>query len=272
MLTVGSLFSGIGGLDLGLERAGFKTAWQVEADPFRAAVLKKHWPDIPRWADIQEVDFATVPRVDVLAGGFPCQNVSSAGDGTGLAGARSGLWREFSRAIRLVRPRVAIVENVAALLAAGRGMGEVLGDLAESRYDAEWDCIPACSVGAPHERDRVFIVAHAHREGREDELRPEAPGVPAPERARGERPAADPDGARQLQPEGRQREGWGRPSHSAWWGTEPDVVRVVHGLPRGVDRGVRVEGLGLAVVPQVAEHVGGIARLAAPSVPKEVDK
>ena len=157
MLTFGSLFAGIGGFDLGLEQAGMRCEWQVEIDPYATHVLAKHWPHVRRHADV-----CTFPPkegewyVDVICGGFPCQDISFAGKGAGLAGARSGLWYEFARIIGELRPRYVVVENVAALLA--RGMGEVLGTLASLGYDAEWHVIPASAVGAPHRRDRVWIV------------------------------------------------------------------------------------------------------------------
>ena len=169
-LTFGSLFAGIGGFDLGLERAGMRCEWQVEIDPYARAVLAKHWPDVRRHEDVR-----TFPPpegewgVDVICGGFPCQDISVAGKGAGLAGARSGLWYEYARIIGELRPRYVIVENVAALLA--RGMGTVLGDLSSLGYDAEWHVIPASAVGAPHRRDRIWIVANANgqqRSGREE--------------------------------------------------------------------------------------------------------
>lgn len=160
-MKFGSLFCGIGGFDLGLERAGMQCAWQVEIDPYAQKVLAKHWPDVRRHADVctfppKEGDW----QVDVICGGFPCQDISYAGKGAGLAGARSGLWYEFARIIGDLRPRYVIVENVSALL--NRGMGEVLGTLASLGYDAEWHVIPASAVGAPHRRERVWIIAHAH--------------------------------------------------------------------------------------------------------------
>src|SRR5690242_18756815 len=156
MLTVGSLFSGIGGLDLGLERAGMRVLWQCESDPYCRAVLKKHWPHLRCFEDVQGI--TDCPRVDVLAGGFPCQPVSLAGARRGVADER-WLWPEFARLIRLLRPRYALMENVPGLLVGG-GMAEVLGDLAAVGYDAEWDCVAAAHVGAPHLRFRVFIVAY----------------------------------------------------------------------------------------------------------------
>src|SRR5262245_38887752 len=125
-MTVGGLFSGIGGFELGFQRAGFEIRWMVEIDPFCRAVLKKHWPDVTCYEDVRTVG-NELERVDVLCGGFPCQDISLAGAGAGLDGERSGLWREFARLIRLLRPKYIVVENVSALLI--RGMGRVLGDL-----------------------------------------------------------------------------------------------------------------------------------------------
>ncbi len=165
-MRFGSLFSGIGGMDLGLEWAGMECAWQVENDSYAVRVLEKHWPNVTRYGDIREVDFGGVEPVELLAGGFPCQDLSYAGKGLGLSGERSGLWSEFKRAIRMVGPRYVLVENVPGLL--GRGMGAVLGDLASLGYDAEWQSIPAAAFGAPHLRWRIFIVGYAQRSGRVD--------------------------------------------------------------------------------------------------------
>ena len=159
-MTIGSLFSGIGGLELGLEWAGLgPTLWQVEREPYAQTILARHWPDATRYDDVCTVGGKDLAHVDIMCGGFPCQDLSFAGKGAGLAGARSGLWSEYVRIVREVRPRFVIVENVAALL--GRGLGRVLGDLAESGYDAWWDCVPASACGAPHRRDRLFIVGYA---------------------------------------------------------------------------------------------------------------
>lgn len=162
--VVGSLFSGIGGIELGLERTGgFETRWFVEREPYCQEVLRRHWPGKPIYDDIAAIDWGFVGPVDVLTGGFPCQDISNAGKREGITGERSGLWKEYLRAIRALQPGYVIVENVSALL--DRGMGVVLGDLASCGYDCEWDCIPAQAVGAPHRRDRVFIVAYPHRSG-----------------------------------------------------------------------------------------------------------
>lgn len=155
-VTFGSLFTGIGGLDLGFERAGLRCLWQCEIDPFCQAVLRKHWPAVPKHDDIKTLSHP--PRVDVVAGGFPCQDVSNAGLRKGIRGERSGLFWELMRLVRESEPRYVVLENVAALLV--RGMGEVLRELAASGYDAEWDCLPASAFGAHFRGDRVFIVAH----------------------------------------------------------------------------------------------------------------
>ena len=167
-MRVGSLFSGVGLGDLGLTLAGMEIVFQVEIEPYARKVLELRWPDVPKFGDIREVEGRLTPPCDILAGGFPCQDISTAGKGAGIGGERSGLWKEFARLIREIRPRYVLVENVTALL--GRGLGVVLGDLAEIGYDAEWDCIPASALGAPHQRDRIWIVAYSrHRSGGDGE-------------------------------------------------------------------------------------------------------
>jgi DNA (cytosine-5)-methyltransferase 1 len=173
-LRVLDLFSGIGGFSLGLERTGgFETVAFCEIEEFPRRVLAKHWPNVPRYRDVRELTADRLAAdgiaVDVICGGFPCQDISTAGKGAGLAGERSGLWSEIARLVGELAPQFVIVENVSALLS--RGLGDVLGDLASVGYDAEWHCIPASAIGAPHRRDRVWIVAHpqsfGHRQGRE---------------------------------------------------------------------------------------------------------
>jgi len=177
-MIYGSLFSGIGGIDLGLDRAGMSCAWQVEIDPYCRKVLEKHWPGVDRFNDIKKCGAHNLKQVDLIAGGFPCQDISLAGKGAGIEGEKSGLWSEYKRIICELRPRIVVVENVSALLV--RGLERVLGDLAESGYNAEWDCIPAAAVGAPHRRDRVFIVACSRsqqHQGRRQTKRREASEV-----------------------------------------------------------------------------------------------
>lgn len=159
MLTVGSLFSGAGLCDLGLHWAGLKHQWFCEIDPFCRAVLARHWPGVPIHSDVAALKGPELPPVDVLVGGFPCQDVSSAGSRAGVKiGTRSGLWYEYARLIGEIRPRYAIIENVRGLLSLG--IEDVLQNLAEIGYDAEWEVLPAAALGAPHHRERVFVVAY----------------------------------------------------------------------------------------------------------------
>jgi DNA (cytosine-5)-methyltransferase 1 len=229
-LTVGSLFAGIGGFDLGFERAGFEIKWQVEIDPFCRKVLEKHWPHVRRYEDVRTVG-DELERVDVICGGFPCQDISLAGKRVGIDGERSGLWRDFSRLVRAVRPRYVVVENVPALL--GRGLGRVLRDLAESGYDAEWDCIPARAFGADHFRDRAWVVSYARRIGQH--------GI-QPERELGSRGAVVFGGVGVARGARRSPTGF----------TAPRVGRAGDGIPDRVDR---LRGLGNAIVPQIAEWI-----------------
>lgn len=157
-MTFGSLFAGIGGLDLGLERAGMKCVWQVENDSYATKVLEKHWPHVKRWDDVRTFPPEGEWGCDLICGGFPCQDISNAGKRAGIEGSRSGLWSEFSRIVCVVRPQFVLVENVAALLS--RGMERVLGDLAACGYDAEWSVLSSCRMGFPHTRERVFILAY----------------------------------------------------------------------------------------------------------------
>lgn len=161
-MKVGSLFSGIGGIDLGLQWAGMTTIWFVENDKYCQKVLAKHWPEVPCYGDIKAVDFRTLPRPDLLCGGFPCQPFSVAGKRQGTADDR-WLWPEFYRAICEIKPRWVLVENVPGLLSidSGRVFGGILRDLAQVGYDAEWDVLSAAQFGAPHLRFRVFLVANS---------------------------------------------------------------------------------------------------------------
>jgi DNA (cytosine-5)-methyltransferase 1 len=156
-LTHASWFSGVGGLDLGLERAGWRTVSFSEIDPYASAVLRKHWPDVPNLGDIHAIE--SVPDATLWSGGFPCQPVSVAGKRLAQADER-WLWPAWFRLIRAFRPRLLLLENVPGLLAGHGGMGDLLGDLASIGYDAEWDCLPAAAFGAPHLRYRVYIVAY----------------------------------------------------------------------------------------------------------------
>ena len=152
-------FSGIGGFSLAARwLGGIETVQFVEREPFCQRILAKHWPFVPIHDDIRT--FQPPPNsADIVCGGFPCQDISQAGKGAGLAGSRSGLFYELLRVVRLVGPRYIVLENVAAITY--RGMDDVLGALAEAGYDAEWACIPAAAVGACHQRDRWWCVAYA---------------------------------------------------------------------------------------------------------------
>lgn len=170
-LKVLDLFSGIGGFSLGLERTGgFETVAFCEIEDFPRRVLAKHWPDVPCFNDVRELTGDQVGPIDVITGGFPCQDISTAGKKAGLGeGTRSGLWSEIVRLTSELRPQFVIVENVANLLSGpserpGGWFGRVLGDLAEIGYDAEWENIPAGAMGAPHRRERVWLVAYPAKE------------------------------------------------------------------------------------------------------------
>jgi DNA (cytosine-5)-methyltransferase 1 len=219
---------------LGLERTGgFETVAFCEIEPFPRRVLAKHWPGVPIYDDVRTLTADTLRRdgitVDAICGGFPCQDISVTGKGAGIEGERSGLWAEYARLIGELRPEIVIVENVSALL--GRGLDVVLGDLAALGFDAEWHCLPAAYVGAPHRRDRLWVVAYPSGEG--------------------------------LERHGRSGEG--RRTCSArlhlapiysgdvWRDRPADILRMDDGLP---DRVGRISGAGNAVVPQVVELIG----------------
>ena len=159
-LTVGSLFSGIGGFEAGFLRAGFRTIWQCEIDPVCRRVLGRHFPDTPCYEDVRHLDGSTLAVPDVLVGGFPCQDLSVAGKRAGLAGKRSGLFREFTRLVAELAPRWLLLENVPGLLSSngGRDMGAVLGALGELGYGWSYRVLDAQFFGVPQRRRRVFIV------------------------------------------------------------------------------------------------------------------
>lgn len=229
-LTFGSLFAGIGGIDLGLERAGMECKWQVEIDDYATRVLEKHWPNVYRRRDARDCGKDNLPWVDGIAGGFPCQDISSSGKRAGLDGNRSGLFYEFMRIVRELRPRFVLMENVADLLV--RGLPRVLGALAEIGYDAEWHCIPAADFGLPQGRDRIWIIANAYSERCE-----------ASEKRNGPRPfvVKRPNGNGLAEAQRRARDDSSR------------ECRVAHGVSKGMDRN---RCLGNAVPPIVAEWAG----------------
>lgn len=229
-MTYGSLFSGIGGIDLGLDRAGFTCKWQVERDPFCLKVLEKHWPTVPKYTDITTLDPTKLEHVDLIAGGFPCQDISNASStATGLAGERSGLWWQMLQTICMVRPRYVLVENVAAILR--RGVDQVLGSLAEAGYDAEWDCLPASEFGACHKRNRWFALAYPNEVNGSERLGDQQVWTPT-----------------LFTGSDRQR--------NVLWTLPPcESLRMDDGVPRRLYKD-RVGSLGNAVCPPIAEWIG----------------
>lgn len=239
------LFSGIGGFSLGLERAGgFKTVAFCEIEEFPRSVLAKHWPEVPCYHDVRDLTAERLAAdgiaVDVITGGFPCQDISVAGKMAGMGeGTRSGLWSEIARLIGELRPRYVIVENVANLLRGPSGQpggwfGRVLGDLAALRYDAEWENIPASALGAPHRRERVWIVAYPAKIRHAGQL---YSGVNSP----GHAPWSA--GAPLLPP---YHDGMGDAADSY-------TIRRCDGFSPQLDR---LNALGNAVVPQIPEMIG----------------
>ena len=277
------LFSGIGGFSLGLERAGMETVAFCEIEEFPRKVLKKHWPDIPIYEDVRYVTKQRLDadgiRPDIICGGFPCQDISVAGNQKGITGERSGLWGELCRIISEVRPKYAIVENVTALISGeqGRWFQRVLGDLAEIGYDCEWHCISASELGAHHHRDRVWIICYPQYTGwNASEIRESNQAGNGSDATRqkstGEfaRPSdaeilADSEservqrcwsgGKQKSQPHGRPKLSLrlSEKSKPAYWKTEPKLGRVADGIP---DRSHRIKCLGNAVVPQIVELLG----------------
>lgn len=242
-MTFGSLFTGIGGIDLGFERAGMTCKWQVEIDTHANKVLEKHWPNVQRFKDVCLVGKKELSNVDVIAGGFPCQDISSAGKRQGIKGERSGLWSQYIRIVREIMPRFVVVENVSALLFSG--MDTVLADLSEAGFDARWQTLSAAMFGAPHRRERVFIVANA-RSQRLEAHEHQAFSTPeiASQKKKGR--CGQWAGERKLShaDENRFR-----------WMPKPGVRRMVDGFSAKLDSH-RYKGCGNAVVPQVAEWIG----------------
>jgi len=220
-MKFGSLFAGIGGFDLGLERAGMTCSWQVEIDPFCNKVLEKHWPNVRRYADVREVGKHNLEPVELICGGFPCQPHSVAGKRKGADDDRN-LWPEYLRIIKEIRPRWVIGENVPGIITTI--LDQVLSDLESAEYTVETLIIPACAFNAPHRRNRVWVLAHAERAGLKTRI------------------------VGQGQVKFRGGNSW-----ASWWQTEPDVGRVADGVPDRVDR---LKSLGNAVVPQVVEWIG----------------
>ena len=225
-MNVLDLFSGIGGFALGFQRAGLQPVAFCERDGFARAVLAQGWPDVPCYDDIltltaERLRRDCVPPPDIVCGGFPCQDISLAGRGAGLRGARSGLWDEMLRLVRECGPDWVVVENVPALRV--RGADQVLDGLEAAGYACWPLVVGAAHAAAPHRRARVFLLAHAHRARLEDRVCGTAdPHAILPTERRG------------------------------GWPAEPGVGRVAHGVPARVDR---LRALGNAVVPDVAEMI-----------------
>lgn len=242
-MNVLSLCSGIGGFELGLERAGMTVVGQVEIDRFCASVLKKHWPEVPKHDDIRTAinwwESQPRPRVDVVCAGYPCQPFSTAGKMLADQDPRH-LWPAVAAVLRALRPDYAVLENVPAHL--GLGFDRVLADLADLGFDAEWSIVHAAAVGAPHRRPRLCVLAYTHQSelGRRG-------GLPILEGG-----WWDDD---QMAHAHRCRTHRGRPTDAVPWACEPDVGRMADGIPDEMERH-RLHALGNAVVPQVAELLG----------------
>ena len=225
-----ALFAGAGGGILGGHLLGWRTVCAVEWDAYAASVLVARQndgtlPPFPIWDDVQTFDGRPWQgRVDVVSGGFPCQDISVAGKGAGINGERSGMWKHMARIIREVQPRFVFVENSPALTS--RGLGIVLGDLAALGYDAKWCVLGASDVGAPHRRKRIWVLADADGQ-----------------RFKKLNTSAESNKSRQYSRS--IAEGWGE----SWWKTEPDVGRVVDGVANRVDR---LKAIGNGQVPAVA--------------------
>ena len=275
MLTVGSLFSGIGGFDKGLEdTGGFKVVWQVENNEYARKVLAKHWSEVPCHYDITTIDWRDIPAVDLVCGGFPCQPFSCAGKRGGKADDRY-LWPEVVRCLDTLQPTWFLGENVPGII--NMALDQVCTDLEGLGYHVWTVCVPACAVDAPHIRQRIWIVAHAECDGRRsrrsecERQQRRAAFISASDVADTECQGSQGHGQEHELGEGgteietrrggdvanaygqqARRTPEPRSQHREWV-PEPNVGRVAHGVPRRVDR---LKGLGNAVVPQVVEALG----------------
>ncbi len=254
-----SLFSGIGGLDLGLERAGWRCVAQVENDPYALCVLQRHWPHVPKWEDIRHVRIEELPSADAVVGGFPCQPFSVAGKRRGENDPRN-LWPEMRRIIAGIRPRWVLAENVPGII--NTYLDKVADDLEDLGYTVGAFTLPAAAFGAPHIRERLFIVAYTNGSGQHGEGVPVLPqGGWEPrgdvDSGRGSTNVSDPQGFRcawwEDIPPATIQEWLASIERDNPWAIEPGVGRVAYGVPHRVDR---VRTLGNAVVPLVAQFVG----------------
>lgn len=246
MLTFGSLFAGIGGFDLGFERANMVPAWQVEIDEYCRRVLAKHWPDVPRFEDVRNVGKHNLRAVDVICGGFPCQDVSLANSQReGFDGKRSSLWFEFARVIREIHPRWVVVENTPGLYSSndGRDIRTIFWHFSQMGYDARGLPLPAAAFGTPHLRERIFIVAHAAGE-RQHSIE-----------------IFHKSALKSLSESATSCEEWGKIRLAETVRgrvrvlPDPGILRVDDGFPSELDKS-RIKALGNAVVPQIAEWIG----------------
>ena len=262
-----ALFAGAGGGILGGKLLGWRTVCAVEWDAYARDVLVARQNDgcidpFPIWDDVQTFDGRPWRgRVDVVSGGFPCQDISAAGKGAGITGARSGMWAHMARIVDEVRPRFVFVENSPVLTS--RGLGTVLGDLAAMGYDARWGVLGAIDAGAPHKRERIWIVAHAmcqrdwgetgKSDGADEEIRSDRLGG-SHEAIDQSADVADADSGRLQQRDTRERiipelDQGGKGRRGEWWQSEPDVGRVANVVAARVDR---LRCLGNGHVPSVA--------------------
>lgn len=261
-----SLFSGIGGMDLGLDRAGMKCVAQVEIDDFCQEVLTKHWPNVPKFKDVKNVGKENLPTADLICGGFPCQPHSYAGKRKGKEDDRN-LWPEYLRIIKELKPKYVLGENVPGLITSM--LDEILSDLENIGYTCQAFIIPALAFNAPHRRNRVFVLAYSNSSRYihgQSEIIPTESGVDAQRQfiASGEIVAYTTSKRQQGQREfikrgSKAQSGEGKAvdafsgSIGSIWTVEPPVGRVANGIPRRMDR---LKSLGNAVVPQVAEFFG----------------
>lgn len=224
-LRVLDLCSGIGGFSIGLERTGgFETVAFCEIEDFPRSILLANWPGVKIYNDVRQLTAETLCRdglgIDVITAGFPCQDISLAGRMAGADGEKSGLWREIIRLVASLRPRIVILENSPVLRS--KGLEVVLSELCAIGYDAEWHCIPANAVDAPHRRDRLWIISY---------------------------PSSERDGIPPIQISA----GWDESQHASWWNSEPAVCRVVDAISAQPHR---LRALGNAVVPRIPEIIG----------------
>ena len=256
-MKIGSLFSGLGGFELGLEWAGVgHTVWQCEINPFGRRILRRHWPDAQMFEDIttlgREVE---VPPVDVICGGFPCQDISVAGRQAGLEGTRSGLFYEMVRIIRSVRPIYIVLENVSNIIAQRDTLNAVLSELHQSGYDGEWSIVSAADVGAPHLRRRWFFIGWRRELANADGISGQWRGQRHQELHSHRRSTTNPPRPEAWPPKPGEMQLW----QALPVDNQPAICRGFNGVSTWLGNINRIEtlkALGNAIVPQCAELVG----------------